>query len=94
MGVSMSEEITVRSVGEDVTHTASSPSEFELTPFEFREESESAGRSRRSEPEPEPVEVQASTEPAREAPQRPLLLALVDEIVEFLARLWNRLRSL
>jgi hypothetical protein len=40
-------------------------------------------------PDPEPVE-QAAPEPA----QKPLLLALVDQIVEFLADLWGHLTSL
>ena len=77
-------EFAVRSVGEDAVFSASGDRAGGRS---GRDRSRRSRRSRESE-EPEAV-VQA----APESEQKPLLLELVNRVVEFLDALWERLRS-
>ena len=75
-------EVTTRRAGEDSTYTAEPAAEFEPGPIEFREEPETTSRSAR---ESRPAEAREPAQPARESEEKPLLLGLVDRLVEWLA---------
>jgi hypothetical protein len=83
-------EVTTRRAGEDSTYTAEPATEFEPGAVEFREKSEPASRSARKS---RPVEARKPAQPARGSEQEPLLLRLVDRLVEWLASVLQGVES-